>query len=80
MLNCNTKQVPGLFVEFFIVILGVIIALAADSWREEWVESREEKLYLQRLAQDLNDGIEILNRERDIFSGVQDPCSYSAMQ
>ena len=72
MLNLEIKKIPSLFVEFFIVILGVIIALAADSWREDWVESREEKLYLQRLAQDLNYGIEILNRERKIFSSVQD--------
>ena len=72
MLNLKIRAIPSLFAEFFIVILGVIIALAADSWREDWVESQEEKLYLQRLAQDLNYGIEILNRERKIFSSVQD--------
>ena len=68
----DTKQIPRLFVELFVVILGVGIALAADSWREDWVESQKEELYLQRLAQDLNNGIEILYREREIFSKVRD--------
>ncbi|MDX1403000.1 MAG: hypothetical protein R3192_00605 [Woeseiaceae bacterium] len=67
----NWKNLPGLVVELLVVILGVAIALAADSWREDWVESREEQRYLQRLARDLNEGIDILNREREIFSRVR---------
>jgi hypothetical protein len=72
MLNFEAKKVSKSFVELFIVILGVIIALAADSWREDQIESQEEKLYLQRLSRDLNDGIENLNREQEIFARVRE--------
>lgn len=67
----NRKSAAGLVAELFVVILGVMIALAADNWREDWAESQVEQRYLQRLASDLKNGIGILGRERENFSRVR---------
>lgn len=39
--------------EFVIVVVGVAIALAADSWRQSLIEIQEESTYIQRLKEDL---------------------------
>jgi len=40
--------------EFVIVVIGVAVALAADSWREDLQLIEEESLYLNRLSEDLS--------------------------
>ena len=50
-LNINFKQLGA---EFVIVVIGVAVALAADSWREDLQLIEEESLYLDRLSEDLN--------------------------
>ena len=57
--------------ELGIVVVGVMIALAADSWRESWVESREESQYLERLRADVSDGLAVLKNERETYRAVK---------
>ncbi len=40
--------------ELMVVVLGVLIAFAADGWREDLQQLREERLYLDRLSEDLD--------------------------
>ena len=56
--------------ELVIVVAGVMIALAADSWRERVLDSRIEQQYLGRLRADLVQGVSVLTRERERFSSV----------
>jgi hypothetical protein len=37
-----------------VVVLGVLIAFAADGWREDLQQVQEERLYLDRLSEDLD--------------------------
>jgi hypothetical protein len=60
--------------ELGIVVVGVMIALAADSWREGWVESREESQYLERLREDVSSGLEVLIIERATYQSVMKAC------
>jgi len=39
--------------DFFVIVAGVMVALAGDSWREERAEVVQEKEYLHRIAIDL---------------------------
>lgn len=46
-------RIQPLLLELLVVFLGVVIALAADSWRESLVERRTETQYLRTLRDDL---------------------------
>ena len=56
--------------ELAIVVLGVMIALAADSWRERVISARVEDQYVARLQGDLGDGLERLAEQRATFGKV----------
>ncbi len=40
--------------ELMVVVLGVLIAFAADGWRGDLQQIQEERLYLDRLSEDLD--------------------------
>ena len=49
-------------VEFLIIVVGVLVALWMEGWREGRVEARMERIYLERMLVDLrrgNDGLRI---------------------
>lgn len=50
------------FGELVLIVGGVLIALALDSWREEQQERQQETAYLQQLLLDLRETEERLNR------------------
>ena len=56
--------------ELGIVILGVAIALAADSWRENLAEDRIEANYLERLRDDISSARAVLLIERETYKSV----------
>ena len=58
------KQLVRVLAELVIVILGVMIALAADSWRQDLQEARVESEYLDRLREDVSEGLKVLGDER----------------
>ncbi|MEZ5518163.1 MAG: DUF6090 family protein [Gammaproteobacteria bacterium] len=68
-LQINYKHLAA---EFVIVVVGVAVALAADSWREELAEQRFEAEYLRRLSSDLEFGKEQLESQLNRFLLVQD--------
>ena len=49
---------PYLLGELVIVVLGVVIALAANGWFEDWREQQTESRYLDRISHELNAGHE----------------------
>ena len=48
--------------ELVVIVVGVLIALAADRWMEDIREARDEGLYLNRIAADLDLTIEDIGR------------------
>ncbi len=48
------SNVRWLAAELMVVVLGVLIAFAADGWREDLQQVQEERLYLDRLSEDLD--------------------------
>ena len=64
------EQLKRALAELGIVVLGVMIALAADSWREDWLESRVEASYLERLRADVSAGLSVLEIERETYKSV----------
>ncbi len=50
----ETKSIRAASRELIVIILGVLIALAADRWMEGVRESRDEGRYLSRIAADLD--------------------------
>ena len=48
------SNVRWLAAELMVVVLGVLIAFAADGWREDLQRVEEERLYLDRLSADLD--------------------------
>ena len=65
-------RVKRAFAELGIVILGVMIALAADSWREELLEDQLELEYLSRLHADLSAGVVALQVKREEYQAVME--------
>ena len=47
MIGINSKQIG---VEFVVVVIGVAVALAADSYREDLADREIEQEYLERLV------------------------------
>jgi hypothetical protein len=66
----RNEQLKRALAELGIVVLGVMIALAADSWREDWLESRIEAGYLERLRVDVSAGLSVLEIERETYKSV----------
>jgi len=66
----RNEQLKRALAELGIVVLGVMIALAADSWREGWLESRVEASYLERLRADVSAGLSVLEIERETYKSV----------
>ncbi len=56
----------GLF-EFVAIVLGVVLALAADEWRQGLQDRASEQGYLERLEADLTAGLEQIQGHRDRF-------------
>ena len=56
--------------ELLIVVLGVLLALAADGWRETAAERRVEAEYLDRLYQDLSVTLTALDETQERFARV----------
>ncbi|MDH3206698.1 MAG: hypothetical protein OEO79_08800 [Gemmatimonadota bacterium] len=57
--------------ELGVVILGVMIALAADSWREGLLDSRVASEYQMRLREDVSQSMIAIRLERERFSAAR---------
>lgn len=67
-----SRDKPGRYLrELAIIVLGVAIALAGDSWRESLLESRQSQEYLDRLSVDVAESLTILREQQERFATVQ---------
>jgi len=69
-------------VELVLLILGILIALAVDDWMEDRRDARTERQYLELLARDLDQDLEVLKEfvdfeERQTADGVM---AYQALR
>ena len=60
------------FVELVLIVAGVFLGIQVSSWNEERIEHQQESLALERIVRDLQAGLEILHREREIFLRVRE--------
>jgi len=56
--------------ELLIIVVGVIIGLAADGWRQDQRDRALEGQYLERLRADLTDGLDALSSLRTRFGSA----------
>jgi hypothetical protein len=57
MTSSRTSILARLVAEFAVVVLGVIVALGVDEWRQSRAHRVEEARYYERIAQDLVDDV-----------------------
>lgn len=57
--------------EFVIVVVGVMVALAGDNWREAWQDSRLESIYLDRLRLEVERGLDAQATQRTRIEAAQ---------
>ena len=63
-------DLPYLFGELVIVVLGVLIALGANGWYENWRDRQTEEAYLSRILEELALGSEqLLSMQERIAAG-----------
>lgn len=62
--NINYSQLAA---EFVVVFVGVAVALAADSWREDLSTRQQKSNYLQRISSDLDIGYEQLSFQSERY-------------
>jgi hypothetical protein len=58
--------------EIALVVIGILIALQIDNWNEEQKERQREVSYLQRLQENLNTDLEILDLNLAFYAQVFD--------
>ncbi len=58
--------------ELVVVVLGVLIAFAADGWREDLQQVQEERLYLDRLSEDLDVTLNVFQFARGRLERARD--------
>lgn len=54
--------------EFFVIVLGVLVALAVDQWWSDREDRRVEAEYLSRIKEDIASDIESFRRLEEIFA------------
>jgi len=57
--------------EFVVVVVGVMVALAGDNWREAWQDSRLESTYFDRLRLEVERGLDAQATQRTRVEAAQ---------
>jgi hypothetical protein len=75
LLRRITKHVKGqnwfaVFVDFFIVVVGILIAFQITNWAADGADDARAKTYLQRLGSDINTDITNAQRKLKFWSQV----------
>jgi hypothetical protein len=65
------SSVQWLAAELVVVVLGVVIAFAADGWREDLQRVEEERLYLDRLSEDLDATLNAFQRAQAMLETMR---------
>ena len=64
-------KLRGAIAEFLIVVVGVMVALAGDNWREAWQDARLESAYLDRLRLEVERGLDAQATQRTRVESAQ---------
>ena len=70
LLTMQKRNIRRTLGEFVLIVLGVMVALAADSWREFQVERSQERRYLQRFIEDLEGSLAGFPQARESMDNV----------
>ena len=62
-------MVSRLLAEFFVIVLGVLVALAVDEWRDTQADIEHESEYLASLVQDLDRDVAEYQESIEMLSG-----------
>jgi hypothetical protein len=71
-LNINTDRLRWLGVEFVVIALGVLSALAVDTWIDDRQEARQRAEYRASLIADLGTDIDNLRERMEYYMFIQD--------
>lgn len=63
----KSRQLGRGAAELLVITAGVLLALAADGWREDMNDRSSEARYLERLSADLARDVDILEFSRDVY-------------
>ena len=66
-----SRRSSRILAELGVIVLGVMIALAADSWREGLLDSRVADQYQLRLREDVSESVIAIRAERERFTGAR---------
>ena len=58
MIFTKDSRIPKYAAEFIVIVVGVVVALGFDEWRQSVSDSAQELRYFHRLAQDLSGDVE----------------------
>lgn len=61
-MKLDSKSIVRLSAEFSVIVIGVLVALGVESWREDVAERTLEFEYLQRLQNDFHEDAERITR------------------
>ncbi|MFN2137009.1 MAG: hypothetical protein ACK2UK_13700 [Candidatus Promineifilaceae bacterium] len=70
------RGVAPLILEALLIVISVLLALAADNWREEFAEQKLERHYLKALADDLRKDLENYKLEQQDISRIAESARY----
>ena len=57
--------------ELVVIVVGVLIALSADAWRESLLERRSEARHLRALREDVQESLQLLEESNAGFGALQ---------
>lgn len=66
-----STKLRRILAEFLVVVVGVMVALAGDNWREAWRDSRLESSYLDRLRREVERGLDAQATQRTRVEAAQ---------
>lgn len=72
----RTQNWFTVFIEFTLVVAGVLVALQFDNWNEERIEREKQQVYLLRLNNDFQGLRQRLDRHIKYYSTANEACLY----
>ena len=71
-MGTNSKRLGRAAAELLVITAGVLLALAADGWRQDMSDRSSEARYLERLSEDLAQDADILEFSMDQYLRKRD--------
>lgn len=68
----RSQNWANVFIEFFIVVLGIFVGLQANNWNESRLDRKQERESLERLLGEAENAVAFIGREIAAFSSIID--------